>query len=139
MKNLINWICICLFFKYCNSNSFANPYVLQELFIKELEVRIHLEKANIELKSYDITNYLEKHQPVLDELKDVQPPRDPKKVWELLCAHPVHVFQLVRRLKFFEEKINPLLTSESECMYLAFFRYDVEKYRVKSLCFCLHP
>ena len=58
--------------------------------------------------------YLEKHQPVLDELKDVQPPRDPEKVWELLCAHPVHVFQLVRRLRFFEEKINPLLASESE-------------------------
>ena len=112
--NLIKWICICLFFKNCNSNSFANPYVLQELFIKELQVRTHLEKANIELKSDDITNYLEKHQPVLDELKDVQPPRDPEKVRELLCAHPVHVFQLVRRLKFFEEKINPLLTSESE-------------------------
>ena len=67
--------------------------------------------------------YLEKHQPVLDELKDVQPPRDPEKVWELLCAHPVHVFQLVRRLKFFEEKINPLLTSESECMYIWFLLF----------------
>ena len=83
--------------------------------------------------------YLEKHQPVLDELKDVQPPRDPKKVsnlispislkkvWELLCAHPVHVFQLVRRLKFFEEKINPLLTSESECMYLVFTFFFIQK------------
>ena len=66
---------------------------------------------------------MEKHQPVLDELKDIQPPRDPKKVWELLCAHPVHVFQLVRRLKFFEEKINPLLTSESECMYIWFLLF----------------
>ena len=57
--NLISWICICLlFFKNCNSNSFANPYVLQELFIKELEVRTHLEKANIELKSDDITKYV---------------------------------------------------------------------------------
>ena len=56
--NLIKCICVCLFFKNCNSNSFANPYVLQELFIKELEVRTHLEKANIELKSDDITKYV---------------------------------------------------------------------------------
>ena len=56
--NLIKWICICLFFKNCNSNSFANPYVLQELFMKELQIRTHLEKANIELKSDDITKYV---------------------------------------------------------------------------------
>ena len=56
--NLIKWICICLFFKNCNSNSFANPYVLQELFMKELQIRKHLEKANIELKSDDITKYV---------------------------------------------------------------------------------
>ena len=98
--------------------------------MSEKFTQINFNSFNICLFTF---RYLDKHQPVLDELKDVQPPRDPKKVWELLCAHPVHVFQLVRRLKFFEEKINPLLTSESECMYLAFFRYDVEKNRVKNL------
>ena len=63
--NLIKWICICLFFKYCNSNSFANPYVLQELFIKELEVRTHLENANIELKSDDIKKYVKVFSQIL--------------------------------------------------------------------------
>ena len=80
--------------------------------------------------------YLEKHQPVLDELKDVQPPRDPEKVWELLCAHPVHVFQLVRRLKFFEEKINPLLTSESECMYIWFLLFFHSKIIIPNIYVC---
>ena len=48
--------------------------------------------------------YLKKHQPVLDELKNASLMTDRKNntnkmVWEWLCSHPVHVFQLLRRLR----------------------------------------
>ena len=59
--------------------------------------------------------YILKHDPVLEELKDtnVNVGSQKKAVWNLLCSNPVHVFQLIRRLKFFEENIDPLLKDTS--------------------------
>ena len=68
-------------------------------------------------------SYLQKHQPVFDELKNVKELRATwehkilaKSTWELLCSNPVHVFQLIKRLKYFEEYIDPLL-KDTECKF----------------------
>ena len=59
--------------------------------------------------------YFLKHNPVLEEIKDkvVDDPSLKKAVWNLLCSNPVHVFQLIKRLRFFEENIDPLLRTTS--------------------------
>ena len=59
--------------------------------------------------------YFLKHNPVLEEIKDkvVNDPSLKKAVWNLLCSNPVHVFQLIKRLRFFEENIDPLLRTTS--------------------------
>ena len=68
-------------------------------------------------------SYLQKHQPVFEELKNVKELRETweqkilaKSTWELLCSNPVHVFQLIKRLKYFEEYIDPLL-KDSKCKF----------------------
>ena len=59
--------------------------------------------------------YFLKHNPVLEEIKDkfVDDPSLKMAVWNLLCSNPVHVFQLIKRLRFFEENIDPLLRTTS--------------------------
>ena len=42
---------IIYFIKFSESNSFTNPYVLQDLFLKELTLIPLLNKANTELQS----------------------------------------------------------------------------------------
>ena len=59
--------------------------------------------------------YFLKHNPVLEEIKDkvVDDHSLKMAVWNLLCSNPVHVFQLIKRLRFFEENIDPLLRTTS--------------------------
>ena len=77
------------------------------------------ELTNLFFKSY---RYISKHDPVLKELKDTYEDVNSQKkvVWNLLCSNPVHVFQLINRLRFFEEKIDPLLKDTPRKLILTF-------------------
>ena len=132
MKSLLK-IILCFEFLRSSLAIFDNPFHLQDLFVRVLEIDSKIRQFGI-LEHEFIKRFQEKVFTFRQEIekstisnKDCNKHRKEKVILKRLCSNPIHVFQLILASHLIVHNILPDLDSRKKMFLFEFFSFLIHE------------